>query len=119
MPRRALRGRRPRLRCCVGLSSVAVVASSACQLHHGHGWAAHMVTESAQLHTLLTCGCSSPWLSSDGEVPVEETSDASPFAELIQRARDAMASGSQEDQVARRLGSHPHAQLAGRRLLVG
>lgn len=50
---------------------------------------------------------------------MEETSDASPFAELIQRARDAMASGSQEDQVARRIGSHPHALLAGRRLLVG
>lgn len=37
-------------------------------------------------------------MDGDGEVPVEETSDTSPFAELIQRARDAMASGSQEDQ---------------------
>lgn len=48
-----------------------------------------------------------PCLSSDGEVPVEETSDASPFAELIQRARDAMASGSQEDQVAACLDIYP------------
>lgn len=35
----------------------------------------------------------------DGAVPVEDTSDTSPFADLIQRARDAIASGSQEDQV--------------------
>lgn len=32
------------------------------------------------------------------ESPVEETSDVSPFADLIQQARDAIASGSQEDQ---------------------
>jgi molecular chaperone GrpE len=31
-------------------------------------------------------------------VPIEETSDSSPFTELIQRARDAMASGDQDDQ---------------------
>lgn len=49
-------------------------------------------------------------LCRDGQAPVEETSDASPFAGLIQRARDVIASGSQEDQAGISASAPPSLQ---------
>ena len=104
MPRQASTGRPPHPPCCVCLLTCHLhrLSSPGGQLHHGRALPVHVVTRA---HYLISDPeCSAFYVSSDGEVPVEETSDASPFAELMQRARDAMESGSQEDQVC--LGMH-------------